>query len=122
MQIFFPPGSMAMGRSRVNLFALSPIILVVEAYRAADFQYRQNTFFLDLRIENYYISILNHSCSRFRKQRLCVSRNISKIYTLSTVYQRNSIQRPPRLLSFDVFSTQTTQEVIDLFKSINCTT
>jgi hypothetical protein len=46
-------------------------------------------------------------------------------YTPSTNYlffQRNSTQRPPRFLSLDVFSGQKTQEVIDSFKSIKCTT
>jgi hypothetical protein len=37
-------------------------------------------------------------------------------------FQRNSPQRPPRLLSLDVFSGQKIQEVIDSFKSIKCTT
>jgi transposase-like protein len=50
---------------------------------------------------------------------------IKHLYTPSTNYPyfpRNSILRPPRFLSLDVFSGQKTKEVIDSFKSIRCTT
>jgi hypothetical protein len=50
---------------------------------------------------------------------------IKHLYTSSTNYPffpRHSTQRPPRLLSLDVFSGQKTTEVINTFKSIRCTT
>ena len=50
---------------------------------------------------------------------------IKYLYTPLTnfpCFPRNSIQRPPRFLSLDVFSGQKTTEVINSFKSIRCTT
>jgi hypothetical protein len=50
---------------------------------------------------------------------------IKHIYTPLTNYPcfpRNSIQRPPRFISLDIFAGQKTKEVIDSFKSIRCTT
>jgi hypothetical protein len=50
---------------------------------------------------------------------------IKHLYTPSTNYPyfpRNSILRPPRFLSLDVFSGQKTKEVIDSFKSTRCAT
>jgi transposase-like protein len=50
---------------------------------------------------------------------------IKHMYTFSSNYPlfpRNSTQRPPRFLSLDVFAGQKTNEVIDCFKAIKCTT
>lgn len=50
---------------------------------------------------------------------------IKHLYTPSSNYPyfpRNSINRPPRFLSLDVFAGQKTKEVIDSFKAIRCTT